>query len=735
MRLGWQLAGQACLAAAALTAQASAPLGRAEVLNPDLSGLHTSGPGPLLAWGSDATVWLQNSPGSGWHAASTPHHGRIRALVASATGLVAVGDQGLLMHSRDQGRHWQAAATTPEPHGHIADVACQGRRCLAIGDQGLLLHSDNGGQAWLAAPASSAASTAAAPSGALAHVRAAPDGAWWVADAVGHLWHGDPGTSPWRLLAHNAPTKRSGAPGAGPVSTDALAVDGQQLLVARSDGRLLAWTTDSGTPTLLHRAGRGSFTRLSPLPSAGSWVAIGTHGACAWRAGPAARWLPCQVPRQRLLRGLASSPDGRHWVVVGESGLLLHSSNQGRRWQPVQGLPTLEMGRHLEAVAWSPQHKGFVAVGTAGLVLHGQADGQRWQVAHQAPLHYVHDLVATRQPRDNAPAALLASLSYRQLARSEDGGRSWRSHRFDALQEPAFLFALHADPDTGSLVAAGGQGSVMVAPDGRHWRHESLGHGRDYLGLLALPDTPQVLLWGTGGVVLRVDSQTASWQTVPLPAKDPVYGAFHSPGGDAWLLGQAGLVLHSGDDGQTWQAQRIGPHTLRAGLALEEGRVLLVAGDGGTLWRAGLQPSADASRPRQTWLQVATPQADWRWLRRSADGRSLWLGGQGPEGGQLARSDDLGLSWHPVPLPSTATPRPPVYDAARGRWWMAGRDGSLLSSTDDGASWQAVATHTREHLKGLWVNPQDGSLLLYGARLVRWTPGANATALAGQEAP
>lgn len=704
------------------------PAGRAQVLNPDLGGLHLGSSGPLLAWGSDATVWWHDSTQGRWTPAETPHHGRVRALLDQGDRLLAVGDGGLLMHASHDGRRWQhaeapASTTGPEAPAALVDLACQGPLCLAVGGQGLLLRSDDGGLRWQAVPG--------APSGALTAVRTTvattATNHWWVGNAEGQLWHSPDGGLRWQTVWPSTPLRQ----GTARPAIDSLASDGQQLLMATSDGRLHSVAPDHPTPRPVFSASRGSFTRLAALPQPGAWVATGALGACAWRPAAQAAWRSCQVPRNRLLRGLASSPDGRHWVVVGENGLVMHSSNQGRAWAPVP-VTGADLQRHLEAVAWSAARPGFVAVGSGGLVLRGQANGQGWQVEHSAPQHYVHDVVATRPASAQAPAALLASLSYRHLARSEDGGRNWRSHRFDALQDPAFLFALHADPVSGSMVAAGGQGSVMVAPDGRHWRHESLGHGRDYLGLLALPDTPWVLLWGTGGVVLRVDSQAAQWQAVPLPAKEPVYGAFHSPGGDAWLLGQAGLVLHSGDEGQTWQAQRIGTHTLRTGLALEEGRVLLVAGDAGTLWRASLRPAAEGAPPRQTWLQVATPAADWRWLRRSADGRSLWLGGQG---GQMARSDDQGLSWSAVPLPTQAALRPPVYDAARGHWWMPGRDGTLLFSADDGAHWQAVPTHTREHLKGLWVDPQTGGLLLYGARLVRWTPGTNTPHPPAKDAP
>lgn len=693
---------------------AAQPTGRAVVLNPDLAGLHAAADGRLLAWGSDASVWTLGSEPLRVSPASTPHHGRIRAMAHSGQQVVAVGDGGLLLHAANDGVQWHA---NPAAEGQgLLDVDCQQARCVAVGLPGKVLISEDGGQRWRAAPASP---------GVLSTVRAGAPGRWWAGDAEGRVWLSRDGGLQWQRHALGRTPQSSATEST--VSIDALAVDGRLAVIATSDGRLHQVDEDTDKTQLLHRAARGSYTRIQALPAKGSWVAIGAQGACAWRAAQGA-WRACDVPPRRLLRGLASSPDGQHWVVVGEAGLLLHSQNQGRQWQTLQatGLDAAER-RDLEAVTWSPAHRGFVAVGAAGLVLRSDASGRQWTVAHSAPQHYVHDIATT------PGGELLAGLSYRTLARSSDGGRTWRSHRFTALQDPAFLFNVHADPHSGALVAAGGQGSLMVARDGRHWRHESLGHGRDYLGLMAHPDEPLVLLYGTGGVATRVDTAQGRWHSVKLPGREPLYGGFTSAGGDLWLVGEGGVLLHSADTGETWSRARLGGRTLRTGLAVGEGRVLLAAGDGGTLWRTLLPGSPGApgsfatnttgsgdTSANQTWLRIATPDADWRWLQQAADGQTLWLGGSG---GQLARSTDRGLTWTPQALPTTAAMRAPVYDAARQQWWMAGRDGTLLHSGDDGASWQRVPTQTQAHLKGVWVDPASGALLLHGARLVHWTPG------------
>ena len=616
---------------------------------------------------------------------ATPHSARIRAMAATTDRLVAVGDHGLLLQADADGHAWRASPASGP--ASLGAVDCRGPLCIAVGSEGLVLRSTAASEAWLRVQG---------PAGPLTTVRAGAQPHWWVGGADGRLWHSADDGANWRALA---------VPGGAAVDT--LAADGEAALAATPDGRLLAASARTATLRRMHLSSNGSYTRLQRLPQPGAWVATGSLGACAWRASARGRWQGCHVGARRLVRALASAPDGRAWLAAGEAGLLLRSTDQGRHWRRVS-VPGLDEARDLEDLAWDATRPGFVAVGAAGLVLRSDAEGRSWTVAHSAPRHYVHDLVETRE------GGLLASLSHRTLARSEDGGRRWRSHRFDALHEPAFLFGLHADTTRGSLVAAGGQGSVMVAPDGQHWRHASSGHGTDYLGLLAHPQEPRVLLYGTGGRVLRVDTQAATWHAVALPAEDPVYGAFNAPGAQV-LLGAAGLVMESPDSGRIWQVQRLGDAPLHVGTATPDGRAWLVAGDQGALFRRAV----DAQGQPGPWQRVEGPRADWRVLQPDAAGRALWLAGSG---GRFARSTDGGLSWTETPMPTSSALRRPVYDAARQRWWMPGRDGTLLRSDDDGLSWRRVFTHTGEHLKGVWVDRASGAVVAYGARLVRIEP-------------
>jgi photosystem II stability/assembly factor-like uncharacterized protein len=713
----------------------------ATVINPDLAGLTTATDGTLLAWGSDASLWRHDaSPASApgtdtWQPAQTPHDRRIRAVAeapgcAADSSLVAVGDGGLLLHSVDGGQRWTHALVRNgsgdrplAPDIDLAAVACDLQRCLAVGPQNTLLHSVDGGARWHEIAAEAAGP--ARPHGAFTTVVLTADGSAWVGGADGRLWQDAGPGSLWRERPLPSAAKTAGA--ALP-AIDALAVDGDGVLLATADGRLIAFSGAGSSGSLSHRSLRGSYTWLSALPTPGGWIATGSGGDCVWRETAGTPWRDCGALPQTFLRSAASSPDGLHWVLAGEGGLLLHGRPPAQPWRPVK-LPTLETGPDLEAVAWSDRLRGFVAVGPGGLILHGSADGGTWTVAHEAPRHYVHDVVAPQ-----GDSALLAALSHRTLARSDDGGRRWRTHSFTQLHEPAYLFVLHADRRIGSVVVGGGEGAVMVAPDGKHWHTHSTGHGREHLGLLALPDTPVVLLHGSGGQLMRVHSGLAEWHDVPLPSPDPVYGSFTDPDGHPWLVGgglgdRAESTVNRGSrDGTRWQMQSLGPGVLRTGGPTPDGRALIVAGDRGMLFRAELPavgtaapPDDETPPPAPDWERVAQPMpnAGWSWLQRDAAGRALWLGGSN---GALIRSTDGGLSWQAVRVPTTASLRRPTWDPGRRAWWMPGRDGTLLRSDDDGLTWRAVFTHTRDHLKGVWVDPASGALLLYGARLVRLMP-------------
>lgn len=667
-------------------AAAEAPAWQASVRNPDWGGLLAWPQGGLLAWGSDARLWRREA--GGWHDGHAPHSGTVRrAVVLDGQTLLAAGSGGLLLASADGGRRWQAdpgaSAST------LADLDARDGTALAVGEGGTVLRRRTGEPHW---------TPLASPAATLARVRAAGGGRWWLADDGRRVWQAEADGDRWQPLPP------------APATIDTLTDDGGRPLLALADGRLL--TLAAGGPVrwqAVHRAPRGSYLRIAALGPADTTVATGTLGACAWRPAPAARWQDCSVPARRIVRRVVVHPADGSWWAVGENGLLLTRRHAGDRWR--DAAPPAARGRHLEDIAWDGERRRFVAVGAGGLIL-VQAEGGVWQVEHEGVPHYVHALI-------EAPGGgLLAAQSHRTLGRSADGGAGWRHHRFEQLHEPAYLFWLHADPVHGSVVVGGGQGAMLVAPDGRHWHHTSRGHGSDHLGGVAHALVPIVVLHGSGGEVLRVHGPSAQWQRVRLPRPHALFASAAHPQGRLFLFGDAGTVLHSEDAGEHWAVAPVpGDPALRVAAVAPGGGALLTAGAGGVIHRAEL----DADARPGPWSAVALPvSARWHFLVRSASG-ALWLGGSE---GRLLRSEDGGQHWSPVDTGGTATLRTPTHDPTRQRWWMPTREGGLLRSDDDGRHWHAVPTGTREPLKGVWVDPESGHPLLFGARVVQLSPAA-----------
>ncbi len=736
--------------ASATAATPSATDWRVEVLNPHWrGGIALPADRGAWLWGSDAMLWRLrgSSPASTSSTSSTSstlpsidgdrelidltHTGAIHDLALLDHGQQAViaGADGLLMFSEDGGTHWQSpvisGATSAESTTAIAArswhaIAHQGRDVLVIGDQGALLLSRDAGRRWQVLPmptdASSSEWTAVASDG---------RGQWWLASAQGQVWHTAAETSAWR----------SRSLGAG---IDALVADTGRAWAATRDGRLWSIGAEGPPGAGALRADmrvRARPERVHRIQRVGTrWVAFGERGRCLWwRASEARRSAmhDCQLPTTATVLAMSADAQDRRWLAAGEGGLLMVRETARQSWRPVRDdvLANLQVrGRHLQAVVASGD-RWWVA-GEFGVVLQADASARRWRVVHSAPAGHVHEIADLGQGR------LVAGLTDRWMARSDDQGRHWRSHQFQQLEEPAYLFRVKAVGR--GVVVGGGHASVLASADGQHWRSDSLGDGADHLEALVAPDRAEVWLFGSGGLVTQVDAASARWQRHVLDDKvTTLWGGLMLPRGPL-LFGEQGRLTWRDREGDAWLRRSLGGASLHAGALTPDGEAVVLVGDGGQVWRVALQdgqPTGAAEPLRR--LEDASALGGWRFVRRSADGQHLMIGSTR---GALWRSDRSGTQWEAVDVGTTSGLRAPVWEAPRRRWWMPGRDGLLLSSADDGASWQRVFTRTREHLRGVVVEvnevERDGvarsglsaaSLLLYGDRLVRLTPRRDAT--------
>jgi photosystem II stability/assembly factor-like uncharacterized protein len=259
-------------------------------------------------------------------------------------------------------------------------------------------------------------------------------------------------------------------------------------------------------------------------------------GAVAAPVGPAAERPALMVQRPATAVLLGAANAGQRTVAVGERGVLIVSDDGGAQWRQV-ALPTSVT---LTAVRFADARHG-VAVGHGGTVL-----------------------------------------------TSADGGDTW-TRRLDGLR----LAQL-------ALQAAQRGGDVARIRDAERLVAE--GADKPFLDVLVW-DAKRFLAVGAFGLAFATDDGGQTWtswmERLPNPKGMHIYVARRA--GDSVLLaGEQGLLLRSGDSGQSFEALS-GPYAGSWFTGEVSPREMLLAGLRGNVWR-----STDGG---QQWSQIANARA------------------------------------------------------------------------------------------------------------------------------
>jgi photosystem II stability/assembly factor-like uncharacterized protein len=107
--------------------------------------------GRLVAVGEQGTIALSDDEGKTWRRATTPGEDTLTAVrFVDAEHGWAVGHHGLIVHSDDGGLTWRAQAA-PQPELTLLNVWFADRKHgIAVGAYGALLRTDDGGDSWQA---------------------------------------------------------------------------------------------------------------------------------------------------------------------------------------------------------------------------------------------------------------------------------------------------------------------------------------------------------------------------------------------------------------------------------------------------------------------------------------------------------------------------------------------------------------------------------------------------------
>jgi photosystem II stability/assembly factor-like uncharacterized protein len=253
---------------------------------------------------------------------------------------------------------------------------------------------------------------------------------------------------------------------------------------------------------------------------------------------------------------------------------------------------------------------------------------------------------------------------------------------------------------------------------------------------------------GERGHVLRSDDGK-SWTQLTVPTRSALTSIAIADG-QLWVGGHDGVILHSTDGGESWKAQRRDPFRLAEGesaadhdprqgapildlwfrdasngIAVGAHSLMLVTTDGGGTWT---EKEAIASGPAKT---EAAPMkgdlfsaADLE-LEDEADPHFNAITPLGEhtliivgERGTLLRSTDDGATWKRLPFPYKGSMFG-VLATGENRLLAYGLRGNVYESADGGDSWKKVDTQASVSLMG-------GSLLEGGGVVLA---GANGTVL------
>ena len=206
-----------------------------------------------------------------------------------------------------------------------------------------------------------------------------------------------------------------------------------------------------------------------------------------------------------------------------------------------------------------------------------------------------------------------------------------------------------------------------------------------------------------GNIVISRD-HGLTWTQSLAPTRALLTGVSFPDPQHGWAVGHEGVILHSGDGGQTWQRQDDGHgvenvyldvlfrDSLHGFIVGAYGK-FLTTDDGGKTWRTA-QPSAD--------------EVHYNRISVGADGY-LYLAG---ESGTVLVSHDGGRNWLKSAIPYDGSLFG-VLPLDHGRILAYGLRGHILRSDDHGANWEPVSNDVRVLIMG-GIRLRNGVTLLGG---------------------
>lgn len=323
------------------------------------------------------------------------------------------------------------------------------------------------------------------------------------------------------------------------------------------------------------------------LSAAPGWLALTLAAGVVMAAVATPQHLPSipsPMAHKSLLLDLARAGD--RIVAVGEQGHIVYSDDDGSSWVHAQ-VPVSLM---LTSVAFPTPRIGWAA-GHEGIILNTTDGGESWQVQMDGQRIALLQIADAEREVARLQSAL-AQLS--DEVAIEDAQVALEDAEFALEDAQALTETGIVTPILGlefisatEGYAAGAYGLLLKTTDGgKQWSLISArinNPERYHYYDLASTASGALVLVGEAGVLYRSDDNGMQWQALSTGYQGSFFGVQATSDGGVLTYGLRGTLFRSSDDGQSWQAVTTASQaTLVGGAVLPDGRILL-SGAGGTL--------------------------------------------------------------------------------------------------------------------------------------------------------
>jgi photosystem II stability/assembly factor-like uncharacterized protein len=472
-----------------------------------------------------------------------------------------------------------------------------------------------------------------------------------------------------------------------------------------------------------------------------------------------ASWSAREVPASGDLRAVAF--DGRNLgLVAGAEGTLLRTEDAGATWQAVASATTAT----LRSVALANDTVA-VAVGDGGAIIRSDDQGRTWRPVESGATATLRAVAFDESGTGVAVGGDDRRVRARRIIlRTADAGLTWQ--RADA-PSGGRLYGVSAA--AGAFIAVGEAGCVLTSfDDGRSWRSASIvedaapcptestsGDRAPWLSSIAAAQSRLAAVGDGGRIFWSADGRT--WQGRPALAVPNLAVAPVAAVADAVVIAHGTAMFRSESGGPFERVDRPGDFNVLA-IRFIDDRLGVATGANG-----GILRTTDGGR---TWSAVVSPTR--RYLRdvafaTASDG--IAVGGESGQGDGVILTFDGGLTWEAQSCPSATAfcasrepleavdmlpsgagmavgPRIVLATTDGGRTWIereqrlafvtltdvavlddrtavvTGASGTILRTTDAGASWTRVPSRTRVRLMSVAFADADRGLIVGGGGVV-----------------